>query len=192
MNQIYLTNIADNISNSVEMFHDKKLLNCMLDAASLCAESIKYDCKIMFIGNGGSAADAQHLAAELVVKLKKVRDGLPGLALTTDTSVLTAIANDFGYDDVFARQVETFGRMGDVLIAISTSGSSNNIVKALVRAKELGISTILLTGPNKQTLGDINISVPGQNTGRIQEGHILLGHTLIEMIETQLEREDFV
>ena len=158
-------------------------------AASRCAEAIRTKRKVMFVGNGGSAADAQHLAAELVGRLVKDRRPLAGLALTTDTSALTCIGNDYGFDEVFARQVEGIGNAGDVLIAISTSGNSPNIVKAVATAKECDIYVVGFLGRKGGVLldqVDLPIVVAHEKTACIQEAHIFLGHLLCQLIEHEL------
>lgn len=142
--------------------------------------------KVLLFGNGGSAADSQHIAAELVGKLLVKRRALPAIALTTDTSNLTALANDFGYEAVFQRQVEALGQKGDVAIAISTSGSSPNVLAAVRTAKSLGLTTVGLTGRGGGQLAglvDHALTVPSDNTQRIQEAHITIGHILCELIE---------
>lgn len=158
-------------------------------ASALAVETLKNGNKILLCGNGGSAADAQHIAAELTGRYKTERRGLPGIALTTDTSALTAIANDYGYDRVFDRQVESLAKKGDLLIGISTSGNSKNIINALKVAKELGCKTLGLTGRDggaMNELCDINLVVPSNNTPRIQEMHILFGHTICQIIDNEL------
>lgn len=145
--------------------------------------------KIMFCGNGGSAADAQHLASELTGRFIKDRRPLAGLALTTDSSALTCIANDYQFDEVFARQVQGLGRAGDALVAISTSGNSANVLRAVEAAKSMGIYTLGLLGRDGGQLGalcDAGIVVPHEVTARIQEAHILIGHTLCGLIETEM------
>lgn len=147
--------------------------------------------KILFCGNGGSAADAQHLAAEFVIRLSHdfERPALPAIALTTDTSVLTAGSNDLGYEQVFARQVEALGNKNDVLIGITTSGNSGNIIRALIKAKEMGMHTIALLGNDGGRCKDIaglSIIVPSVNTQYIQEAHIAIGHILVELTEKEL------
>ncbi|WP_104638299.1 D-sedoheptulose 7-phosphate isomerase [Helicobacter bizzozeronii] len=142
--------------------------------------------KILIAGNGGSAADSQHFAAELTGRYKRERAGLPAIALSTDTSALTAIANDYGYDWVFARQVEALGQKGDCFVGISTSGNSANILLALQKAQELGLSTLGLSGRGggkMRALCDFNLIVPSTDTPRIQEMHILLIHMLCDQIE---------
>ncbi len=143
----------------------------------------------MFCGNGGSAGDAQHLAAELVGRLVKDRRALPGLALSTDSSALTCIGNDFGFNEVFARQVEGLGRAGDVLIAISTSGNSPNVLRAVEVARPAGVFVVGLLGRDGGKLGplvDLPIIVPSDETARIQEAHIFIGHVLCAGIEKAL------
>ncbi|MBN2299247.1 MAG: SIS domain-containing protein [Deltaproteobacteria bacterium] len=154
-------------------------------AAEMMNQCITAGGKIMFAGNGGSAADAQHLAAELVNRFLKQRKPLPGLALSTDTSIITAIGNDFSFDDVFSKQVQALGRKGDILFGISTSGNSGNIIKAFDAARNLTISTIALIGAGGKIadLADCTIAVPSSITPRIQEAHILIGHILCEIIE---------
>ncbi|HUB01922.1 MAG TPA: D-sedoheptulose 7-phosphate isomerase, partial [Terriglobales bacterium] len=145
--------------------------------------------KILFFGNGGSAADAQHLAAELSGRFLKERRSLPGLALTTNTSVLTAIGNDYSFDEVFARQVRGIGSGGDIAFAITTSGNSPNVLRAVEAAREKGLVTIGLTGGTGEKLRkavEMCICIPSDETPRIQEGHILTGHILCELIEEAL------
>jgi len=154
--------------------------------AHIVVDALKDGRKILFCGNGGSAADAQHIAAELTGRYKTNRQALCGIALTTDTSALSAIANDFGYENVFARQVEALATKGDVLVGISTSGDSPNIINALKSAKDMGCHSIGLSGNgggNMNDVCDINIVVPSTNTPRIQEMHILIGHTICQIID---------
>ncbi len=145
--------------------------------------------KILLCGNGGSAADAQHIAAELVGRYELERRAWPSIALTTDTSALTALSNDFGYGEVFARQVQALASGGDVLVALSTSGTSANVIKAAEAAIKLNCRTIALTGGTGEPLAslcDIAVNVPSQRTSRIQEAHITIGHLWCEMVDTQL------
>jgi len=142
--------------------------------------------KVLLCGNGGSAADAQHIAAELVGCYEKQRRSWPAIALTTDTSALTAVSNDLGYEQVFARQLAGLAQPGDILIAISTSGRSKNVLKAVERARELGCRTIALTGASSDPLGsmcDFTVAVPSNRTSRIQEAHITIGHLWCEMVD---------
>lgn len=161
----------------------------LIAAADAAADAIRNGGKLLFCGNGGSAGDAQHLAAELIGRLVRDRRPLPGLALSTDSSALTCVANDFGYEEVFARQVEGLGRPGDALIAISTSGNSENVIRAVRVAKPMGITTIGFLGRKGGVLGplvDLPILVAAEETARIQEAHIFLGHVMCAMIEQAL------
>lgn len=145
--------------------------------------------KIMFFGNGGSAADSQHIAAEFIGRFKKERKALAAIALTTDTSILTALGNDYGFDIVFARQIEGLGRRGDLAFGISTSGNSKNVIEGIKQAKSMGLKTVSLTGHNGGTLAkltDLSLIVPSSNTARIQESHICIAHTICELVEDQL------
>ena len=155
-------------------------------AAKLCIDCLKNGNKILLFGNGGSAADAQHIAAELVGRYKTERKGLAAIALTTDTSALTAIGNDSGYDRVFDRQVEALANTGDVAIGISTGGSSANVLSALKLARDLGCKTVGFSGRGggeMNELCDVNIVVPAKDTARIQEMHIVIGHTICHLID---------
>ena len=152
----------------------------------LAVDTLKTGNKILIFGNGGSAADAQHIAAELTGRYKTERRGLPGIALTTDTSALTAIGNDYGYDRVFDRQVESLANKGDLLLGISTSGNSKNVINALKLGQELGCKTIGFSGRDGGGMNevcDVNLVVPSNNTPRIQEMHILFGHTICQIID---------
>lgn len=158
-------------------------------AGAVLADAFRGGGKVMFCGNGGSAADAQHLAAELVGRLDSAgdRDPLPGIALTTDTSILTAVANDFGYREVFARQVRALGRQGDVLVCLSTSGGSENVIRAAEAAESAGVRVIALVGPGPSPLDDlaeVGLHLPGETAGQIQQGHIAVGHALCALAES--------
>jgi len=162
-------------------------------AAKLCIESLKNGGKILIFGNGGSAADAQHIAAELVGRYKAERKGLAAIALTTDTSALTSIGNDYGYKRVFDRQVEALANEGDAVIGISTGGSSANVISALNLANKLGCTTIGLSGRDggeMNTLCDINLVVPAEDTPRIQEMHIVIGHTICHLIDQEFSKQN--
>ncbi|MES2810192.1 MAG: D-sedoheptulose 7-phosphate isomerase [Bacteroidota bacterium] len=155
-------------------------------ACGLMTSTLQAGSKVLVAGNGGSAADAQHIAAELSGRYVKNRKALPGIALTTDTSALTAIANDYGYDYVFARQIEALSRPGDLFIGISTSGNSEVVLRALKTARELGCKTIGLSGRDggkMNDLCDLNIIVPAETTARIQEMHILIGHIMCQAVD---------
>jgi len=174
------------VSHSQTFATLEKLRPHLMAAADACSDAIRNGNKLLFCGNGGSAADAQHLAAELVGRLVRDRRALAGLALSTDSSAVTCIANDFGYEEVFARQIEGLGRNGDVLIAISTSGNSPNVLRAVEVAKPMGITTVGLLGRNGGQLADmvdLPMIVAADETARIQEAHIFLGHVLCVLIE---------
>ena len=156
------------------------------EAAKICIDCLKGGNKILIFGNGGSAADAQHIAAEIVGRYKTNRKGLPAIALTTDTSALTAIANDFGYLHVFERQIEALGIRGDVLIGISTGGSSENVLNGIKLGRTLNCRTIGFSGKDGGDLNSlchVNIVVPSDDTPRIQEMHIVIGHTICQLID---------
>jgi len=157
-------------------------------ACRLCIDTLKQGNKILFFGNGGSAADAQHLAAELSGRYKKERKGLPGIALTTDTSVLTAIGNDYDYGYIFERQVEAIASPGDLLIGISSTGNSSNVIRAFTAGKNLGCRTLGLSGKGGGKMNgncDLNIIVPSDITARVQEMHILIGHIICQLIDNE-------
>ena len=157
-------------------------------AANICIDSLKQGGKILIFGNGGSAADAQHIAAELVGRYKLERKGLSAIALSTDTSSLTAIANDYGYEHVFDRQIEALANPEDVAVGISTSGNSSNVVNALQLAKNIGCKSIGLSGNSggdMNKLCDVNLVIPAKDTARIQEMHILVGHIICHLIELE-------
>src|SRR5438445_12440814 len=162
----------------------------IIAAADLIAAAFRADAKVLLCGNGGSAADCQHMATEFVSRLTKSfeRPGLPAIALTTDTSFLTAFANDCGFDGVFERQVEALGRPGDLLIGISTSGSSPNVVRAVRYARTAGLRSVVLTGAGGQlkALADVAISVPSTDTQHIQEAHLAIEHLICWFVERDL------
>ena len=171
------------------IYENEELLNDIEKVSRLCVELYKNNKKTILAGNGGSAADAQHIAAEMVGRYGFDRPSLPSLALTTDTSALTAIGNDYGYDKVFSRQLEGMGQDGDLFIGISTSGNSENIINAFKSAKEKNITTVALTGRDggeMAKLADIALVVPSNSTPRIQESHILIGHILCDIIEKEI------
>jgi len=185
--------IKDQIKKSYEtkqaIYENENLLNNIEKVSKLCVELYKGDKKTILAGNGGSAADAQHIAAEMVGRYGFDRPSLPSLALTTDTSALTAIGNDYGYDKVFSRQLEGMGQEGDIFIGISTSGNSLNIINAFNSAKEKGITTVALVGRDggdMAKLADIALIVPSDSTPRIQESHILIGHIICDIIEKEI------
>lgn len=159
----------------------------IVKAAEVITACLKSGGKLLFFGNGGSAADAQHLAAEFVGRFVIERKGLPAIALTTDSSILTAVGNDYGFDQVFSRQLEALGRPGDVAIGISTSGNSPNVIDALARARKIGLTGIGLAGKDGGKMpqtADISIIVPSAVTARIQECHIAIGHIWCELVDS--------
>jgi D-sedoheptulose 7-phosphate isomerase len=167
----------------------KENLPRFLEAIKLVSQAFERGNKLLLLGNGGSAADAQHIAAEFVNRFIIDRPPLPAIALTTDTSILTSVANDSAFQEIFARQIKALGKEGDVVIGLSTSGNSPNVIRALEVAKEMGIKTVALTGNDGgmlARLADIPLVVSSSSTPRIQETHILVGHILCEMVEHQL------
>lgn len=185
--------IKDTIDNFSILIKNESCIKGIAQASLWIVESFKDGNKLMICGNGGSAADAQHLAGEFMCKFLKNRNPLPALALTTDSSVLTSISNDYSYADIFSRQVIAIGRNGDVLLGISTSGESDNVLRAFVEAKKLGIRTILLTGnieDNRRDGVDLLIKVPSGQTPRVQEMHLLVEHIMAELVEWELCEND--
>jgi len=181
--------ITESIRVKQNLLEDAAAIGHIATAAEKCIDAFRRGNKLLLAGNGGSAADAQHIAAEIVSRFDFDRPGLPAIALTTDTSMLTAISNDYGYEALFRRQLEANGRQGDVFVAISTSGDSPNIVKALEKARELSIDTIGLTGATGGKMAglcDTCILIPSTSTPRIQEAHITVGHIICGIIEETL------
>jgi D-sedoheptulose 7-phosphate isomerase len=184
--------VQDSLSVKQALLQDSDLLSGTVAVSEMIVDALQNHHKLLLFGNGGSAADAQHIAAEFVGRYRTERRALPALALTVNTSSLTAIGNDYGFDVVFSRQIEAFGVSGDVALGISTSGSSENIVRALHRAKEMGMKTVALTGATGGRLKssvDYCLSVPSSDTPRVQECHILLGHIICEIVERRLYEE---
>ncbi|MBM3356241.1 MAG: phosphoheptose isomerase [Betaproteobacteria bacterium] len=189
-----VTRISENFSESAHLKLQAMdaLAGPIAAAAERMVQCLKQDRKIMSCGNGGSAADAQHFAAEMLNRFEMERPGLAALALTTDTSTLTSIANDYDYEQVFSKQVRALGQAGDLLLAISTSGNSRNVVAAVRTAQECHVGVIALTGRNGGKMGeillpaDIHICVPAQSTARIQEVHLLILHCLCDAIDCLL------
>ena len=182
--------VGQRLENHFKVVQDmRKIMPEVASAGLRVRTALEKGRKILICGNGGSAADSQHMAAEFVGRFVKERQSLPALALTVDTSLLTAVGNDYGFDCVFSRQVEGLGQEGDVLIAISTSGNSANVVKAVKTAKEKGIYVIALTGENGGILAkesDLCLAVPSQVTARIQEMHIMIIHMICEIAEADI------
>lgn len=189
--------ISASLSESAALFEklaaDTAMADTIADVARRCIGALNSGNKILFAGNGGSAADCQHLAAELVGRFGYDRPGLPAIALTTDTSILTAVGNDYGFEQIFSRQVQALGRPGDVLIAYSTSGNSANVLAAFDAAKQLDILRVGMTGNKRGMIcdqSDCLIEVPSPITARIQEAHLAIGHIICDMVEQTLFPRD--
>lgn len=185
--------IKEAIQQSIELkekvLADEQMLSKIQEVADICTAAFCDGKKVLFCGNGGSAADAQHLAAELSGRFYFDRDPLPAEALHVNTSYLTAVANDYSYDEIFSRLIKAQGKQGDVLIGLSTSGNSGNVIKAFEKANELGMVTVGLTGQTGGKMKDISdflFNVPSTDTPRIQEAHALIGHIICELIESKL------
>ncbi|MBX1885406.1 D-sedoheptulose 7-phosphate isomerase [Campylobacter peloridis] len=194
LNSYIKTHFADSIKVKNEILNDDKLLDLIKQASLKIINAYKNNNKTLLAGNGGSAADAQHIAGEFVSRFYFDRPGIASIALSTDTSILTAIGNDYGYENLFARQVQAQGNKGDVFIGISTSGNSKNILKALEICKQKEIFSIGLSGNNggaMKELCDICINVPSSCTPRIQEAHILIGHIMCAIVEEELFGKGF-
>lgn len=181
--------LNESISVQKEILKNKSLLDVIERASVTCIESLKKGNKILLAGNGGSAADSQHIAGELVSRFAFDRPGLSAIALTTDTSIMTAIGNDYGYESLFSRQIQAVGNEGDIFIAYSTSGESPNILKAIKEAK---INKLISIGMTGQTNGSMNklcdflIEIPSKETPKIQEGHLVVGHIICGIIEQEI------
>lgn len=193
----HLIYIKKYLSQSIEvkknLINELDILTEISNAANIIIEKLKEGRKVLLAGNGGSAADAQHIAAEFVSRFFYDRPGLPAIALTTDTSMLTAIGNDYGFEKIFARQLQAQANNGDVFIGISTSGESGNIVKAVEMAKDVGVTSIVLSGSKGilKEIADISICIPSTVTPYIQESHICVGHMICAIVESSIfpERE---
>lgn len=188
---IFIQEFEDSIAVKKQAI--EKNMPILVKIATAALDALQRDNKILLCGNGGSAADSQHLAAELVSRYKRNRRALPAIALTTDSSILTSAGNDYGYEYTFSRQVEALGRKGDVLIAISTSGNSPNVLRAVKMANKMSITTVGFTGEKGGDLidlVDLCFNVPSSNTPRIQEVHITAGHALCDILEQELGGSD--
>ena len=186
MNQTVKVRIQESIDTKSRILADEELLKKIQDAGEAVRKAVQSGNKVLLCGNGGSASDSLHIAGEFVGRFQKERNSLPAIALNADVASLTSIANDYGYEHVFERGVEGYGKSGDVLIGISTSGNSCNVNLALKKAREMGIITIGLSGKNggeMAALADISIVVPSDVTARIQESHIMIGHIICELAE---------
>ncbi len=189
MQEDILRIITDSIATKQKLLNDKNLLNLIEQVTADIIKCFEHDGKVLFCGNGGSAADAQHLAAEFTGRFYTDREPLFAEALHVNTSYLTAVANDYSYDEVYTRLVKAKGRKGDVLVALSTSGNSSNIIKAINTANERGMITVGLTGASGGKMKDICtylINVPSTDTPRIQESHIMIGHIICELTERNI------
>lgn len=181
--------IEDNLETTRRILADEVLRKVVQDVAGACVEALKKGGKLLFMGNGGSAADCQHLAGEMVCRFAYDRPGLTAFALTTDSSVMTAVGNDYGYEHLFSRQVQAVGKEHDVLFGFTTSGKSANILAGLREGRRNGLVTVGMTGMHSaqiEELSDFCIRIPSEYTPRIQEGHILLGHIICGLIEGTL------
>jgi len=179
---------TESLQNIQAILDNQKLMQSFEDATNMIAQSLKAGGTLYVAGNGGSAADAQHMVAELVVKLNKNRDPMRAVALTVDTSIITAAGNDFSYDDIFSRQVEALAKPNDVFLGITTSGNSKNILNCFAICKKIGAKSICLTGKDGgkavgENLAELNIVMNGPNTARIQEGHAIIYHTMCYALE---------
>ena len=186
---LIITSIQESIKIKQALLEDKHLLSQIADVVKELVSALSHGHKILLFGNGGSAADAQHIAAEFVGRFQMERTPLPALALTVNTSELTGIGNDYGFENVFSRQVEALGSAGDVAVGISTSGKSPNVLKALATAKAKGLVTVALTGKFGNKLQEVSrycLCVPSDETPRIQESHILIGHIISQITEMEL------
>lgn len=189
MKPTILAQIAESQAVLAAMSADAVLVQTLETVARTCVAALGQRRKLLFMGNGGSAADSQHLAGEMVSRFAFDRPGLPAIALTVDSSVLTAIGNDYGYELLFSRQVEALGQPGDVLFGFSTSGKSPNILKALRTAREMGLVTVGMTGNRGEAitqLVDHCVAIPSACTPNIQEGHIVAGHIVCGLIEAAI------
>jgi len=186
--------IKDILLESIQVKEEilRNQVDSILQIAVLMIDCLKKDGKVIVFGNGGSASDSQHIAAELVGRFKKDRSALAGIALTTNTAIITSLANDYGYDVVFSRQVEALGKRNDVVLGISTSGKAKNVALGIKQAKKMGIKTVALSGGDGGEivkLADVSLVVPSKVTARIQEAHITIAHIICEMIEQELCQE---
>ncbi len=189
MKNYIINQINDSAATKKAIVENEALVNLLVEVAKACVEVYRNGKKILIAGNGGSAADAQHFAAELVGRYGFDRPSLPSIALTTDSSNLTAIGNDYGYEYVFSRQLEGLAQEGDLFIGISTSGNSQNVINAFISAAERGVTTVALVGRDggkMASMADYAIIVPSNATPRIQESHLLIEHMLCDIIEKEI------
>lgn len=192
ISQLVIDRLRESIQVKEAILEDEHLMDSVAEVGRICTESLERGGKIILFGNGGSAADAQHIAAEFVGKFLKCRRALAAISLNTNSSVLTAIGNDYCYEEVFSRQIEALGCPGDVAIGISTSGNSKNVIRALDSAKQRVMGTVGMTGSSGGLLmseTEYCLRVPSQETPRIQEAHIALGHIICEIVENHFSDE---
>ena len=194
MKEYIRSNVEESINAKKKLLADDSLLSVVEEVSRICIDAYEKGNKIMVCGNGGSASDAQHMAGELVGRYKMERAGIPAIALNANTTVMTALGNDYDYESIFVKQVAALGKKEDILFVISTSGNSKNTLLACEKAKNMGITTVALTGESGgtlKTLCDYTINVPSDNTPRIQEMHILIIHSLCGIIEKELYNRGF-
>lgn len=194
MKEYIRSNIEESINTKKKLLADDSLLSVVEEVSRICIDAYEKGNKIMVCGNGGSASDAQHMVGELVGRYKMERPGIPAIALNANTTVMTALGNDYDYESIFVKQVAALGKKEDILFVISTSGNSKNTVLACEKAKKMGIITVALTGETGgalKALCDYTICVPSNNTPRIQEMHILIIHSLCGIIERELYNRGF-
>ncbi|MDD3374760.1 MAG: D-sedoheptulose 7-phosphate isomerase [Candidatus Omnitrophica bacterium] len=190
MKEIIRQIVSDSIAVKQKAVEDN--IDTLVRAVDAIGKTLKKDGKIILFGNGGSAADSQHVAAEFIGRFQKERKSIPAIALTTDTSILTALANDYSFDVVFSRQLEGLGTSKDIAIGLSTSGNSKNVFEAIKTAKKIGMKTISLTGGTGGLIArasDISIIVSSKNTARVQESHICLAHVICELVERKFSKK---
>lgn len=181
--------LQESCDTKQKVINDEALIKVIQDVTSICISALQKGNKLLLAGNGGSASDSQHIAAELVGRYEKDRAGLPAIALTTNSSQLTAISNDYGYEYIFQRQVQALAKSGDIFFGLSTSGNSKNVIKAIEQCKPLNVASVAMTGESGGQMKDISdycINVPSSNTARIQEVHITIGHIICLAIEDSL------
>lgn len=189
INDIIKEQINDSMSVKQKILNDENILNAIKTASDEITNSYKNGGKLLLCGNGGSAGDAQHIAGEMVARFRLERNALSAIAFNTNSSVVTAIGNDYEYNYIFERQVEAFGKEGDVLISISTSGNSESVLRAINKAKEMNIKTVSLLGKDGgacKNISDYAIVVPSDDTPRIQESHIMIGHIICDIVERRM------
>ncbi len=193
MNPILKSSIIDSLEVTKLIFDNSDLLKEVEIIIQEIISTLKHENKILFFGNGGSAADSQHMSGEFISKFMKDRKSLAAIALTTDSSIITSISNDYGYEYIFSRQIEGLGEKGDIAFAYSTSGNSLNVINGLKKAKEFGLKTIGFTGIDGGAINkycDLIVKIPSNSVPRIQEGHLLLGHIICQLVEEEITKNE--